>query len=250
MAALGAWSVGEPWGVTGTATILFAAATAILLWLDPDTGLPVKFPMNLSYALMSCATIGAVFTLAHGLKRRSAAARGATWLGRNWLIFFYVHFAIVFVLRRLAIGPAPVVWAVLTAGSIGATWLVVKASAPFSRQFKSPVAWYVPLALIVTAGNWPGLSPVAVSCLSGTAGVIFAAYYDTLAYVIVNLRSGWDYPAPHWRRDRRSRTPEVIAGASGLRQTLLRLAVILALLLLPEIVGLLTGTGTPLLPGR
>jgi hypothetical protein len=190
MAALGAWGVAAEWRATGVVTILFVAATAVLRWLDLEAGLPVKFPMNLTYALMSCAAISAAFTLAHGLKRRNAAARGVMWLGRNWLVFFYVHLAIVFALRRLAIGPAPVVWAVLAAGSIGATWLVVKASAPFSGRFRSLGAWAVPLALIVAAGNWPGLHPVAVSCLAEAAGLIFAAYYDTLAYVIVNFRSG------------------------------------------------------------
>jgi hypothetical protein len=250
MAALGARATGQTAAASGAAASLLTAATALAWWSEPGSSGLVKFPMNLPYALLACASIEVAFTLAHALKGLGAVARAAAWLGRNWLIFFYVHFAIVFVLRWLAIVPAAVVWAVLAAGSIGATWLVVKALAPFSGQFKSPVAWCVPLALIVTAGNWPGLHPAAVSCMAGAAGLIFAAYHDTLAYVVVNFRWSRQHRPPRWLSYRCSGAPDALAGASGLGRTLARLAVILALLLLPEIVGLLMGTGVPLRFGR
>jgi hypothetical protein len=272
MAALGARAVGETAAASGAAAVLLAAATALAWWSEPGAGGPVKFPMDLPYALLSCAAIEAAFSLAHARNRLGAAARAAAWLGRNWLIYFYVHFAVVFALGRSGIGHAVAVWALLAAGSLGATWLVAKAAAPLSGVFRSPAAWVVPLALIAAAGGWPGLPPVVVAGLAGCAGLIFAAYHGTLAYLIVNLpslelrpfrvsswsrpspaadssprtRSGEREPAQEWERDR-SEAPAAVGG--GLGRSLVRLAMVLALLALPEAVGYLEGR-TPAPPTK
>jgi hypothetical protein len=183
-----------------------------------------------------------------------------------------VHFAVVFALGRSGIGQAVAVWALLAAGSLGATWLVAKAAAPLSGVFRSPAAWVVPLALIAAAGGWPGLPPVVVAGLAGCAGLIFAAYHGTLAYLIVNLGPiehgpfrvsmwPWSRPSPvaapsrgtgqggrdraqGWERERdrgRSEIHEPVGG--GLGRGLARLAVVLALLAVPEVVGFLQGPG-------
>jgi hypothetical protein len=246
MAALGAWAVSAGWRATGAAAVVFGAAQAVLWRGDSSAAPPVKFPVNLAYALLSCAAVAAAFTLARGLTRAGAATRGLSWLGRNWLVFFYVHFAIVYFLRRQTIGPAPAVWAALAAGSLAATWLAEKLAAPFSGRFQSAGAWVVPLALIAAAGLWPRLHPAAVSGLAGAAGLIFAAYHARLAYLIVNFRPGWRSAATYRPAVRRRETSGTTAEASGPGPGLARLAVIVVLLLLPEMVGLLMGTGTPL----
>jgi hypothetical protein len=238
MAALGARAVGVSTAESGAAAVLFAAATVLAWWSAPGMDGPVKFPMNPSYAMLSCATIGAAFTVARGLKRLRMPASAAAWLGRNWLVWFYLHFAIVSVLRRSGIDSAPLVWALLAAGSLGATWLLAKAALPFSKVFQSLVAWVVPLVLIVVAGVWPLLAPGAVSGLAGCAGLIFAAYHGTLAYAVVNFSSTGMLPIRSSRPDRPG-TREPVGNSPD--RSLFRLALILALLVLPELVGLLEG---------
>lgn len=276
MAALGALAIGQAASASGASALLLATATATALALGSrtDPGGPVKFPMDLPYALLSCTAVGTAFTLAHGLKRLAGPRRAAEWLGRNWLLFFYLHFAVAFALGRSGIGTSAVVWATLAAGSLGATWLVSKASAPFSGVFRSPAAWLVPLALTAVAGGWPGLPPPAVAALAGCAGVLFAAYHGTLAYLIVNLPSIGSWPSrfPMWSRSspsadasRRAGQAERVRGhewererdrgrertrpdppdtaAIGVGRALVRLALLLALLAVPEVVGFLFGSG-------
>ena len=67
------------WPVHLTAGALFALAAGIF-WLDglgSGRGEPVKFPMNLTYALLSCAAVGLAFALAEGLNRVERASAGA-----------------------------------------------------------------------------------------------------------------------------------------------------------------------------
>ena len=237
MAAIGARAVGETPAISGGTTVLLASASALVWWSEPEPGAgwPSKFPMDLTYAMLSCAAVEAAFTLAHGVRRLGRVARGVVWLGQNWLIYFYFHFAVAFALARLGIGPAAAVWALLAVGSLGATWLLAKAAGPFSGAFRSPVAWLVPLALIVVAGAWPGLPTWAVAGLAGCAGLIFAAYHGTLAYLIVNLptHGSTTTRAPTWRGT-------LLAVVGGLA----RIAVVAALLAVPELVGRIEGLGT------
>jgi hypothetical protein len=269
MAALGTQAAGSTALASGAAAAFFAAGAMLAWWLEPGPERLVKFPMDPAYALLSCAAIEAAFFLAHPLKRLGPIARRARWLGRNWLIYFYLHFAIALALGRLRPGPAPVVWTLLAAGSIAATWVAARAAAPLARVFQWPAAWLVPLALNLLAGGLPGLAPVAVSALAGVAGLIFAAYHDTLAYVIVNLpssghgpslvpgfgsssrRAGPSRPAgpnPRARvqspgeQRRPAEGPGAVAGGPG--HGLARVALVFTLLVVPEAVGWLTGTKT------
>ena len=50
--------------------------------------------MNLSYALLGCSSVMASVVLARLFASREPAVRVLGWLGRNWLIFFYLQFAL------------------------------------------------------------------------------------------------------------------------------------------------------------
>jgi hypothetical protein len=141
------------------------------------------------------------------------------------LIFFYVHFAVAFLMARLPVSQAPVVWLLLAVGATVATWLVATAAAPLTRYFQSPAAWGGPLVLIAVAAAWPGLPPAAAVLLAGAAGLIFAAYHPTLAYLIIN------------RRPLGTTTPgSAHAIAGGFVAGVLRVALVAALLVSPELV--------------
>jgi hypothetical protein len=248
LAALGAWATGQGAAVNGAAAVLHAATAAAAAWLDRETGRPVKFPMNLTYALLSATAIAAVFALAQGVKRHRAAAQAIGWLGRRWLVYFYVHFAVVYVLAHLPAGrgmPAAALWGLMAAASLGGTYLVVRTAAPFSGLFRNPWAWAVPPAVIVAAGTWPGLPPLAVSGMAGCAGLVFAAYHETLAYLIVNANIR---PLQHSQEPARDRpggeAPAAPVSTGGPGRGLARLAAALALLALPELIGWVLGTGT------
>jgi hypothetical protein len=223
MAALGALAATSSAMACGALTVFFGLLAAADWWAEPGPDRLVKFPMDLAYAFLSCAAVATVFTLAHVLKRFGTATRALRWLGRRWLIFLYVHFAIAAALGTLRIGSAWLVWTLLGAGSIAATWLVARAAAPLARMFQVPAAWIVPLGVCAFAGAAPGLPPVAVTTLAGVAGLIFAAYHESLAYLVVN----------HPGLGQRS-----AAAPIGLGRGLMRVAVVAALLAVPELVGL------------
>jgi hypothetical protein len=258
VAALGARASGETAAVNAVIAALFGAAAAALWWSDPRAGVPVKFPMNLSYALLSCASAAAAVGLAQGLARWGPAARGLGWLGRRWLVFFYVHFAVVAALNRMAPLPPWAVWALLAAGALAGTWLVAAAAAPLAAWFRRPAPWGVLAAVIVAAGVWPGLDPAVVTGVAGLAGLVFAAHYGLLAYVVANAGSlAPPVSSPSAARHeptRKARKPAERSDAPdpgrNLGRDLARFAAVLALLSAPEVVGWVSGADPGVKPGR
>jgi hypothetical protein len=236
LSALGAWaSRAKPSGNLW-ASALFALMTLFVRWTDPGHEGPIKFPMDLSYAMLSCASVGLAFAIARVLKGRGPADRPLRWLGRRWLVFFYVHFAIVYALRQ-APGPPPwAVWSILAAGSVAGTWLVSKALAPIGRWLQVPASWSLPLAPIVVAALAPGLPPLAVAGLAGLAGLVFADHYELLAFRFMNPRRAGPFPDPP--RAAMSSTFQADEGQpaeNSFGWNLIRLAVVLTLLATPEL---------------
>ena len=222
------------------ATVVFTAAAGFSWWSEP--GGPTKFPVNLSYALLSCAASWAAFAAARSSSDPNVFARGLTWLGRHWLTFFYVHFAVAAALSRSKVQAPWAVWPLLASGGLSATWLVALASAPFARWFRKPWTWGVLALLIVAAGAAPGLPKGVVVSLAGVAGLIFASRYETLAQAVAGAKTGAS------SRVSRPWTAPVIE--RNLARDLVRLAAVLAILAIPEILGHLTGKGTGPPPSR
>lgn len=253
VAALGAWAWRESEGLALAASGLFAVGAAFLWWTTPRPGLPVKFPMDLTYALMGSSLAVAAVALSRFLWRWSwePPARSLGWLGRRWLIFFYVHFALVSLLEQTSVRSAWAVWLVVAAGSLTATWLASSLLEPFARRFASPVPWLVLAALTFGVGLWPGLSPGLIRAVAGVAGVIFAAEYGRLVSLVASLRpfsrasafvatAAPREPAPP-RYDNATRADLPPAVRDPLRD-LARFGVLLALLALPEAIGFVVGS--------
>ena len=218
----------------GAVTVVLTAAAGFSWWSEP--GGPTKFPMNLSYALLSCAASSAAFVAARSATGPNVFARGLTWLGRHWLTFFYVHFAVAAALSRAKVQSPWAVWPLLAAGGLSATWLVATASAPFAPQFRKPWIWGVLTLLIVAAGAAPGLPKGMVVALAGVAGLIFASRYETLAEVVADAKTIAMSPI--------SRQRAAPVTERNFARDVVRLAVFLAILAIPEILGHLTGKGT------
>jgi hypothetical protein len=238
MALLGARAAAGSAVASSVLATLFAALTALAWWAEPGPDRLTKYPVDLSYALLSYSAIEAVFALAHRLKRLKTVARPMQWLGRRWMIFFYLLFPIETAVGALRAGSAGLIWTLQAAGTIAATWLVAQASAPLVRVFQSPAAWTLPLLLCAVAGAAPGLPPVAINALAGLAGLIFAAYHESLAYLVINQPRLGPGLGP---------TPTRPLGDR--RRGLVRVAVVAALLALPELAGLLSPpAAAPALP--
>jgi hypothetical protein len=271
-AVLGARASRARWPVHLTAGALFALAAGVF-WLDglgSGRGEPVKFPMNPTYALLSCAAVGLAFALAEGLNRVERARRGARWLGGRWLVFFYAHFAGVVFLQWSGARPAWEVWTLLAVGSLAATWLVSEALAPLAPWFKQPAPWVVLLAMTLAAAALPGLAAPWVSAVAGLAGLILGAQYGALATCVASTRSLAAFrfrfhfhplaarkpaPPPRPRPTVREQEPELVEpeprDAGELGRNLLRLLVVLALLALPEVIEAVGGRKRPVpVPAR
>ncbi len=252
-AVLGARAAKETAAVNLAAASLFGAAAGFLAWSDRGAAGFVKFPMNLPYALLSCAAVGTAFGLAPVVNAWRPMARAARWLSERWLIFFYVHFAVGQAVGLTALPSPWFVWPVVTAASIGGTWLVSSMLGPFSRRFQSLGPWIILLGLIAFAGACPGLPGAAVSGLAGVAGLVFAAQYGTLAFFLANLRTppSWAILRPHTvetRNDRRSRPNPEVTRSDEPRdpwRDFARLALVLTLLASPEILNVLSRNVSP-----
>lgn len=243
MAVLGARASREkPWVNLAMAAV-FAAFAALFGWDGKGQGAPVKFPMNMSYATLSCAAVGSAFAVAHFMDGLEPVRRAARWLGARWLVFFYVHFAVVFSLDRSALSRQPlVVWSLLAIGSLAGTWLVAAVLSPLKPWFREPGVWVALLGVILAAGSVRSLTPLGVAVLAGAAGLVFAAQYGALASCVANARlpaaSRSFKPTERspasssrlWPDEMREPSPE-----ENLGRNLVRLGVVLAVFASPEI---------------
>jgi len=253
VAVLGARAARESVGVNLASAAFFGVAACYLARTDPGGDGFAKFPMNLPYALLSCAAVGVAFALARAVNVWTPSAGGARWLGHRWLVFFYVHFAVVEALRAAGLVSTWTVWALLAAASVAGTWLVARALGPFFRRFQSAAPWAILLGVIALAGVIPDLPRPVVSGIAGLAGLVFAAHYGTLAVCVANARRGNPRgftrpPPPGTRPDRGddSGSERAPAGGPGLAwrgeslsgtdrvRNLARLLLVLALLAVPE----------------
>jgi hypothetical protein len=57
-------------------------------------GLPVKFPLNPTYAMIGASLASAAFALSGPSIRWRPIRMAEEWLGRRWLVFFYVHLGV------------------------------------------------------------------------------------------------------------------------------------------------------------
>jgi hypothetical protein len=247
-AALGAWSRHESMRTKWVMAGLFAATMALNCWTGSGSNWPVKIPMDLSYALLGCASVMVAVALAQALATRGQAARALEWLGRNWLVFFYLHFALIAVLSRSSVQSPGAVWLLLAVGTVGATWAVSVAAGPFVAWFRKPFPWVVLLGVIVAAAVWPGMHQGVVTGVAGVAGLVFAAQVGALASWV----TGFEWTSATKERPSASKRFEAsLDRETTYREPLLnlaRLAAVLVLLATPELLGLLTGA-MPRQPG-
>jgi hypothetical protein len=272
LAVLGARAARENATVNLIAAGLFGTAAALLVWSDIDSPGFVKIPMNLPYALLACTAVCLGFAFARPINARELIARPARWLGQQWLVFFYVHFAVVAVLDASTLRSPWIIWPLTAAGSIGATWLAAKVSEPLQRVFEAPGPWLLLLVTIALAAGLPRLSRTAVLAVSGFAGLVFATRYRTLATCLLSARparlwhpQAWFVPGARLAEDRPRRhahskcddsrrepeppdewdrePPGRFSGAFW--PNLARFLLVLALLSSPEILSALTATLSP-----
>jgi hypothetical protein len=167
------------------------------------------------------------------------------WLGRNWLVFFYLQFAFVALLSRSSIRSPGVIWLLMAVGTVGATWIVSAAAAPFAAWFRRPFPWVVLLGLIVAAAVWPGMRREVLTGVAGVAGLVFASQVGALALCVTGFEPTSTRAQDERASASQSRRFEVTPGQEITQRELLlnlgRLAVMLVMLATPELLGLLTG---------
>ena len=192
LAVVGAWARRESRSVVLIAAALFGVAGACVVGLDPGgAGRLVKLPMSTSYALLALAVGSALLGVGRALMRSEGPpVRALAWLGRHWLVAFYVMFAAEASLRR---SPVASSWAVLglqAAGVLAGTWLVatVAAAAPVAAFFRHRASWALLAAVILGVAVWPGLPVQAITATAGIAGLVFASQYESLARLCVGTR--------------------------------------------------------------
>jgi hypothetical protein len=217
-------------GVNLLTGALFVAAAVSFWWDGTGPAALAQDPLNLTYLMLACGTVALALALAQGLCGWEPARRALRWLGAKWMIFLYVHPALTIVLERWGIAPRTLSQAILAAGSVAGAGLVASVLAPLKPLFRESWPWVVLLAVILMVAVLPGLSPEAGAVIGGLTGLVFAAYYGALASCVASVRPvEWLWPA--------SKATE----PDRLRNRLVRLAVVLTLLALPEIVRALGG---------
>ena len=148
-AVLGAWVRNESQPITLGAAAIFGAATAIACLSDPGLTWPVKIPMNLSYAFLGCSVVTLAVALIRASMQWELVSRALGWLGGNWLVFFYLQFALVAILSRSPVRSAEGTWTILAIGTLAATWLSVAIASPSTAFFRRPAPWLILLGMIL-----------------------------------------------------------------------------------------------------
>ncbi|MFO0910982.1 MAG: hypothetical protein U0794_22035 [Isosphaeraceae bacterium] len=263
LAALGAWAAQESTAYNLGFGVVLAIAAG-LLWFGPlGPVAPVKFPMNMTYALLAGASVLLAFAAARGINASGEPLRRATrWLGARWLVFFYVHFAVVNALQRVRVPSPWLVWTIVAVGGLAGTWLVWTVLKPLGPWFRRPEPWLALLAATVGVCLIPNVPDLAIAAVAGVSGLFLGCHYGELAACVGGVRlassgatatatasaraqasgnsgrkAGFDHD--DWDRPR----PVAPDAPNHLGANVVRLAIVLALLALPELVGWITGTG-------
>ena len=219
LAAIGASLVRASASACSASAIGFAlAAMASWTGLRPF-GPPVKFPLNPTYALLGASIVSAAFAASGPALRWRPGRVAASWLGRRWLLFFYVHLAIALGLSRAGLTSPVLCWPALAVLSMAATWAISWAADLVRPSFRGPIPWAVLALATVAVGVVPGLPPVAVLAVAWPVGLIFAALHDELATWILGPPTLDAAP--------------VASGSSGVLAA--RVAVVVAVLVAPEL---------------
>jgi hypothetical protein len=217
-------------GVNLLTGALFVAAAVSFWWDGVGPSAMAQDPLNLTYLMLACGTVALALALAQGLCGWEPARRALRWLGAKWMIFLYIHSTLTIVLERWAIAPRTLSQAILAAGSVAGAGLLASVLEPLKPLFREPWLWVVLLAVILVVAVLPGLSPEAGAVIGGLTGLFFAAYYGALASCVASVR-----PLESLWHASKATEPD------RLLNRLVRLAVVLTLLALPEIVRALSG---------
>jgi len=234
LAAIGAALVDVPPSV-GLALAVGFGLSATTAWsLGRPFGPPSKFPLNPTYALLGASLVSVSFAASRLVDRSETVRTASGWLGRRWLVFFYVHLGIAFGLARLGLTRPIACWAALATLSMAATWMIFEVGDRIRPVFRRPILWFVLAASTIAVGLVPGLPNGAVLAVAGVAGLLFACRSDELARLILG--------PPLAEVDPRIRPLD----EGGLPSYLAKVAIVIAVLVAPELLGKLPapiGTG-------
>jgi hypothetical protein len=215
LSALGAWL----FEVSVLSRLTIALGLGILAAIGWSLG-PVKFPLNPIYAMAGGSLASAVFGLAEWALRSAWVRSASEWLGRRWLVFFYLHLGIAPVLERIGLIQPFVVWPALALLSIASTWLISWIMSRLRSPFLWPATWVILFASTLAVGFLPGLPSLVVVAIAGGIGLLLASRLDDLAALI--LGPTLDGP---------STAPSTLDGWS---RDLAKLAMVVAVLVAPE----------------
>jgi hypothetical protein len=231
MAALGAILVRVSAARAWTLAAGFAVAAAMARGRGWPLGPPTKFPMNATYGLAGAALASSAFAASGPIRHWSWSRAASDWLGRRWLIFFYIHLGVAVGLGRLGLTRPLVCWALTGSISLGLTWAVAACADRARWATRRPSTWAVLGSAILAVGLLPGVPPFLVRAIAGASGLLFAAGAGDLAAMVLGPATEGPGPA-----------------ADDRVRGLFRLALLAAALAAPEVVGLLPppiGTGAP-----
>jgi len=153
--------------------------------MDVSLGIDNRWDMSTGYFLFSLLITCGAFYVARQLPQAviTRAFAWLLWLGKNSLLFLYVHMGVIWLVREYTEGiwDSYLIWPVVTATSIILMWLLplLLKALRIPALMTSLPAWMVLTGLILVA---PLLLPAGAPLVltEFLLGVVFALYYGSL----------------------------------------------------------------------
>lgn len=176
---------------------LWLAVTALLGMMmmqaaGVSLGIDNRWDMSTGYFLFSLLLTSSAFYVARRLPQAiiPRAFAWLLWLGKNSLLFLYVHMGVIWVVREYTLGiwDSYLVWPVVTLSSIALMW----ALPPMLKAMRVPAlmthlpVWVGLTALILVAPLvLPAGAPLVLTEFA--LGLVFSLYYVSLTQALKNL---------------------------------------------------------------
>ncbi|WP_170265782.1 acyltransferase family protein [Thiohalocapsa marina] len=178
LAAASLLALGLAWGLLG-------------YWGLP-LGIDNRWDMTIGYFLCSLFITSAAFFVARRLPQSliSSAFVPLLWLGRQSLLFLYVHIGLIWLIRRFTEGiwGSYWIWPLVALLSVVLMWLLppLLAALRIPRLMQRFPAWLVLLALVLVAPLvLPDGAPLVLAQL--LLGVVFSLYYGEMTRALKGI---------------------------------------------------------------
>jgi hypothetical protein len=155
-------------------------------------GIDNRWDMSAGYFLFSALITSGAFYVARRLPQATITRTFSwlLWLGRNSLLFLYVHMGVIWLVKEYTVGiwGSYLVWPVVTAASIGLMWSLP----PLLKTLRAPAlmrglaSWMILAVLILAAPLvLPAGAPLVLTEFA--LGLVFSLYYVSMTQALKGL---------------------------------------------------------------